>query len=83
MGAFRANAIYRLRGEPTPFNLSTKGEADMKDFYNQYRNLLFALAYQLTGSVEDAEDAVHDVFVKASDIQLNQLEEPKAYLCKW
>ncbi|MFD2640007.1 RNA polymerase sigma factor SigJ [Piscibacillus salipiscarius] len=54
----------------------------MKDFYNQYRNLLFALAYQLTGSVEDAEDAVHDVFVKASDIQLNQLEEPKAYLCK-
>lgn len=54
----------------------------MEAFYNQYRNLLFALAYQLTGSVEDAEDAVHDVFVKAGDIQLDQLEEPKAYLCK-
>lgn len=54
----------------------------MEQLYDQYRALLFTLAYQLTGSVEDAEDAVQDVFVKACDIQPEHLEEPKAYLCK-
>lgn len=54
----------------------------MEKLYNQYRALLFALAYQLTGSVADAEDAVQDVFLKASDAHPERLEEPKAYLCK-
>lgn len=44
--------------------------------------LLFTLAYQLTGSAADAEDAVQDVFMKACDVHPERLEEPKAYLCK-
>jgi RNA polymerase sigma factor (sigma-70 family) len=54
----------------------------MEELYNQYKPLLFRLAYQLTGSVTDAEDAVHDVFLKACDVDPERLEEPKAYLCK-
>ncbi|MFD0697705.1 RNA polymerase sigma factor SigJ [Paenibacillus sp. GCM10027628] len=54
----------------------------MQDLYKQYKKLLFKLAYQLTGSVSDAEDAVQDVFVKAHSVPLERLEEPKAYLCK-
>ncbi|MDD9268593.1 RNA polymerase sigma factor SigJ [Paenibacillus sp. GCM10023248] len=54
----------------------------MEELYDQYRALLFTLAYQLTGSVADAEDAVQDVFVKACDVHPERLEEPKAYLCK-
>ncbi|WP_152658218.1 RNA polymerase sigma factor SigJ [Oceanobacillus sp. CFH 90083] len=54
----------------------------MEELYEQYKVLLFRLAYQLTGSVEDAEDAVQDVFLKANDIHLECLENPKAYLCK-
>lgn len=54
----------------------------MEELYNQYRALLFTLAYQLTGSAPDAEDAVQDVFVKACDIHPERLAEPKAYLCK-
>ncbi len=54
----------------------------MEQLYDQYRALLFTLAYQLTGSATDAEDAVQDVFVKACDILPERLEEPKAYLCK-
>lgn len=54
----------------------------MEELYNQYRALLFTLAYQLTGTVSDAEDAVQDVFVKACDVYPERLEEPKAYLCK-
>lgn len=54
----------------------------MEELFAQYRALLFTLAYQLTGSTADAEDAVQDVFFKACDIQPERLKEPKAYLCK-
>ncbi|WP_074600788.1 RNA polymerase sigma factor SigJ [Sediminibacillus halophilus] len=54
----------------------------MQELYNQYKGLLFKLAYQLLGSVSDAEDVVHDVFLKLYDVPLEKLTEPKAYLCK-
>ena len=54
----------------------------MEELYDQYKALLFTLAYQLTGSVADAEDVVQDVFFKAYDVHAERLEEPKAYLCK-
>ncbi|MGM0867494.1 MAG: RNA polymerase sigma factor SigJ [Bacillota bacterium] len=54
----------------------------MEELYNQYRALLFTLAYQLTGSAADAEDVVQDVFFKAFAVHPEQLKEPKAYLCK-
>jgi RNA polymerase sigma factor (sigma-70 family) len=54
----------------------------MQELYEQYKGLLFTLAYQLTGSVSDAEDAVQDVFLKLYDVKLERLVEPKAYLCK-
>jgi RNA polymerase sigma-70 factor, TIGR02957 family len=54
----------------------------MTDLYKQYKNLLFRLAYQLTGSAADAEDAVQDVFIKVQHVSAERLTEPKAYLCK-
>ncbi|UNK16367.1 RNA polymerase sigma factor SigJ [Paenibacillus sp. N3/727] len=54
----------------------------MKELYTQYKGLLFNLAYQMTGSVSDAEDVVQDVFVKVIDIDSSKMTEPKAYLCK-
>ncbi|KON87990.1 RNA polymerase sigma24 factor [Sporosarcina globispora] len=54
----------------------------MQEMYNQYKGLLFKLAYQLTGSASDAEDVVHDVFLKIYDVPTEKLTEPKAYLCK-
>ncbi|OZB91299.1 RNA polymerase sigma factor SigJ [Paenibacillus sp. XY044] len=54
----------------------------MQDLYKQYKKLLFKLAYQLTGSVSDAEDAVQDVFVKVHRVPLERLTQPKAFLCK-
>lgn len=40
------------------------------------------MAYQLTGSVSDAEDAVQDVFLKLHDVELERLTEPRSYLCR-
>lgn len=54
----------------------------MKELYEKYKKLLFKLAYQLTGSVTDAEDVVQDIFVKLVDVPPEKLKEPKAYLCK-
>jgi RNA polymerase sigma factor (sigma-70 family) len=54
----------------------------MQEMYEKYKMLLFKLAYQLIGSVSDAEDAVHDVFLKLYDVPPEKLGEPKAYLCK-
>ncbi|TDL75369.1 sigma-70 family RNA polymerase sigma factor [Rhodococcus qingshengii] len=54
----------------------------MIEMYEKYKKLLFKLAYQLTGSVSDAEDVVHDVFLKLYDVPPEKLGEPKAYLCK-
>ncbi|CAI6067835.1 RNA polymerase sigma factor SigJ [Cohnella sp. JJ-181] len=53
-----------------------------EQLYTKYKALLFKLAYQLTGSVSDAEDAVQDVFIKIGDVPPERLGEPKAYLCK-
>jgi len=54
----------------------------MQELYDQYKRLLYTLAYQLTGSASDAEDAVQDVFLKVYDVNPERLVEPKAYLCK-
>lgn len=55
----------------------------METLYKQYKGLLFTLAYQMTGTWSDAEDAVQDVFLKVCDVNPAGLtEEPKAYLCK-
>ncbi|OKP92310.1 MULTISPECIES: RNA polymerase sigma-70 factor [unclassified Paenibacillus] len=54
----------------------------MQELYEQYKALLFTLAYQLTGSASDAEDVVQDVFLKINDVDLARLVKPRAYLCK-
>ncbi|PAE23849.1 RNA polymerase sigma factor SigJ [Bacillus sp. 7894-2] len=54
----------------------------MQEMYKQYKGLLFKLAYQLTGSASDAEDVVHDVFLKLYEVPKEKLTEPKSYLCK-
>ncbi|KKZ92863.1 hypothetical protein B4147_2099 [Bacillus wiedmannii] len=56
---------------------------ETEQLYETYQSLLFSLAYRILGSVMDAEDIVHDVFIslnKMEDIQ--SIENMKAYLCK-
>ncbi len=51
---------------------------DIAEAFELYRNLLLALSYRLTGSIEDAEEAVQETFTRA-------LEQPPSRandLCK-
>lgn len=51
--------------------------------YEAYQPLLFSLAYRILGSVMDAEDIVHDVFIALNNIEdVQSIENMKAYLCK-
>ncbi|MEK8131405.1 RNA polymerase sigma factor SigJ [Paenibacillus filicis] len=54
---------------------------DYHAIYDQYRPLLFSIAYRMLGMSQDAEDVVQDVFV-ALQQQNTEVSHIKAYLCK-
>lgn len=56
---------------------------ETEQLYETYQSLLFALAYRILGSVMDAEDIVHDVFISLNNMEdVQSIENMRAYLCK-
>lgn len=55
---------------------------DKTETFLEYRNLLFSVAYDMLGSVEDAEDIVNEVYLKWRSIDISEINQPKAYLVK-
>lgn len=54
---------------------------NLETLYKTYQPFLFSIAYQMLGSVTDAEDIVHDLFLKFN-LDTNQIKDLKAYLAK-
>lgn len=52
----------------------------MTDPFEQHQRLLFTVAYQLLGSVADAEDTVQDAWLRWSAADRSEVTDPKAYL---
>ncbi|MFF7364920.1 RNA polymerase sigma-70 factor [Streptomyces sp. NPDC008125] len=50
--------------------------------FQEYRTLLFSVAYRILGSAADAEDAVQDAWLKWSASDRSQVADPKAYLTR-
>ena len=48
--------------------------------FEQYRPLLFSIAYRMVGTVVEAEDIVQDAFLRAHKASASDIEKPKAYL---
>jgi RNA polymerase sigma-70 factor (ECF subfamily) len=48
--------------------------------FEDYRRLLFSIAYRMTGSVMDAEDIVQDAYMRYQSVDRETIENPKAYL---
>jgi RNA polymerase sigma-70 factor (ECF subfamily) len=48
--------------------------------FQQYRPLLFAIAYRMLGSAAEAEDIVQDAYLRFQAASLEGVESPKAYL---
>ena len=52
------------------------------ELYQQYKPILFSIGYRMLGSVVEAEDLVHEVFLKVYQVEEDKIENVKAYLCK-
>jgi RNA polymerase sigma-70 factor (TIGR02957 family) len=50
--------------------------------FDQHRRLLFTVAYQMLGSVADAEDVVQDAWLRWSAADRTDVADPKAYLVR-
>ncbi len=58
-------------------------EAGLDDFV-RYRDLLFTIAYEITGSVADAEDVVQESYLRWRDAAADgaRIRNPRAYLAR-
>ncbi|MGW6728807.1 RNA polymerase sigma-70 factor [Nocardia sp. NPDC055029] len=50
--------------------------------FAENRRLLFSIAYEILGSVVDAEDVLHDSYLRWVDVDLAPVENPRAYLAQ-
>jgi RNA polymerase sigma-70 factor (TIGR02957 family) len=50
--------------------------------FEQHRRLLFTVAYQMLGSVADAEDVVQDAWLRWSATDRAEVADPRAYLVR-
>jgi len=53
-----------------------------EEIFSEYRNLLFTIAYNMMGIVEDAEDLVQETFIKWNAVNIDEIKTPKAFLVK-
>ncbi|HLI69735.1 MAG TPA: RNA polymerase sigma-70 factor [Ktedonobacteraceae bacterium] len=53
---------------------------DTAHIFQQYRLLLFSIAYRMLGSATDAEDIIQDAFVRWLQSDDKDIQSPKAYL---
>ena len=56
--------------------------ADPLAAFEQHRRLLFTVAYQMLGSVADAEDVVQDAWLRWSATDRADVADPRAYLVR-
>lgn len=54
----------------------------MDNTFEQHRNLLFTLAYDILGSVHDAEDVVQETWLAWAAVEVGRLDHPRAYLAR-
>jgi RNA polymerase sigma-70 factor (TIGR02957 family) len=50
--------------------------------FEEYRGLLFSVAYRMTGTVADAEDIVQDAWLRWSGVDRSAVDDPRAYLVR-
>ena len=55
---------------------------DLLAVFAEHRRLLFGVAYQMLGSVADAEDAVQDAWLRWSAADRDDVADPRAWLVR-
>jgi RNA polymerase sigma-70 factor (TIGR02957 family) len=52
------------------------------EVFEAHRNLMFAVAYRMLGTIADAEDAVQDAWLRWSAAPRADVDDPRAYLAR-
>jgi RNA polymerase sigma-70 factor (ECF subfamily) len=52
------------------------------DNFIAHRNLLFTVAYEMTGSAADAEDVLQETWLRWAEVDLDEVRDPRAYLVR-
>jgi RNA polymerase sigma-70 factor (ECF subfamily) len=61
----------RRGGDNTALSLAT---------FDQYRSLLFSIAYRMLGSIADAEDMLQETFIRWQQAQADEVQSPRGFL---
>src|SRR6266849_6539823 len=56
------------------------GDAGRLATFNQYRGLLFSVAYRMLGSVADAEDMVQETYIRWQQAPDSEIRSTRAFL---
>jgi len=68
------------KGASEQANTQTGEDDDRLATFNQYRGLLFSVAYRMLGSVADAEDMVQETFIRWQQAASEEIRSPRAFL---
>jgi RNA polymerase sigma-70 factor, ECF subfamily len=52
----------------------------MIEAFEQYRSLMFAIAYRMLGTASDADDIVQEAFLRVQSAGTQSIQSPKAWL---
>ena len=59
---------------------NSEGAPDPLTTFNEYRSLLFSIAYRMLGTVAGAENVLQDAFIRWQHAPRDQIRSPKAFL---
>jgi RNA polymerase sigma-70 factor, ECF subfamily len=65
---------------PEETNPQTAEDAARLATFNQFRGLLFSVAYRMLGSVADAEDMLQETFIRWQGAANDEVRSPRAFL---
>jgi RNA polymerase sigma-70 factor, ECF subfamily len=63
------------------YTIQVRQLEDTTQIFNQYRGLLFSIAYRMLSSATDAEDIVQEAFIRWMQAGTEDVQSPRAYLC--
>ena len=58
------------------------GEPTTRDPFTEHRGLLFTVAYEMLGSVTDAEDVLQESWLRWNEVDQSEVQNPRAYVVR-